>query len=407
MKDPLEETDVRLARPWVWAAGFVGLAIAYAIAFPKQFSWVVIILALPVIIFLHELGHFVTAKRSGMKVTEFFIGFGPRVWSMKRGETEYGVKAIPLGGYCRIIGMTNLEDVAPEDEPRAYRSKKFLPKVVVAGAGSAVHFTLALLLMFGVLWIHGNRQESTVTTTLAAVEAGSPADRAGLQPGDRVVSIGGTAVDSWDDVYNRLIEGKAGDVVTFGLERGGTTRTVDVTLAVIGDENRARAGIQASERIPQLSFGAAAIEAPRQVWQIGTESVKALGSMFSFSGISNYWGVLTGDEQADENQRFLSPVGAVRVGSQAAAAGWVEAAILAALINVFIGLFNLVPLLPFDGGHIAIATYERIASAIRRRPVRVDAAKLLPITGVVVAVLAFIFMSSLFLDITNPADNPF
>lgn len=407
MKDPLEETDVRLARPWVWALGFLGLGVVYAVMFPRQFSWVVIVLALPVIIFLHELGHFVTAKRAGMKVTEFFIGFGPRVWSTTRGETEYGLKAIPLGGYCRIIGMTNLEEVAPEDEPRAYRSKKFLPKVVVAGAGSAVHFTLALLLMFGVLWIHGNRQDTTITTTLAVVAPGSPAERAGMQPGDRVVAIDGTAVDSWDDVYNRLIDGKAGDVVTFGLERDGSTRTVDVTLAVIGNEDRARAGIQASEQVPQLSFAEAAVEAPQQVWEIGVESVKALGSMFSFSGIENYWGVLTGDDKADENQRFLSPVGAVRIGSQAAAAGWVEAAILAALINVFIGLFNLVPLLPFDGGHIAIATYERIASAIRRRPVRVDAAKLLPVTGVVVAVLAFIFMSSLFLDITNPADNPF
>src|SRR5207253_5246298 len=107
-----------------------------------------VIVALFVMIMLHELGHFLAANRSGMKVTEFFIGFGPRIWSIKRGETEYGVKAVLLGGYCRIIGMTNLEDVAPEDEPRAYRSKGYFARVLVAAAGPAVHFVIALVLMF-------------------------------------------------------------------------------------------------------------------------------------------------------------------------------------------------------------------------------------------------------------------
>ena len=112
-------------------------------------------------IMLHEFGHFVAAKRSGMKVTEFFVGFGPRLWSVTRGETEYGVKAIPLGGYCRIIGMTNLEEVEPEDEPRAYRNKRTGPKVLVAAAGPAVHFLIALVLMFAVLFFAGDYRSRT------------------------------------------------------------------------------------------------------------------------------------------------------------------------------------------------------------------------------------------------------
>src|SRR4029078_10341774 len=101
--------------------------------FPTQVAIVGVVLTLPLIIMLHEAAHFFAAKRGGMKVTEFFVVFGPRIWSIRRGETEYGIKAVILGGYCRIIGMTNLEEVAPEDEPRAYRSKSYIARVGVRG----------------------------------------------------------------------------------------------------------------------------------------------------------------------------------------------------------------------------------------------------------------------------------
>jgi membrane-associated protease RseP (regulator of RpoE activity) len=129
--------------------------------------------------------------------------------------------------------------------------------------------------------------------------------------------------------------------------------------------------------------------------------------MFSFSGISNYFDNIQGNQNADPNQRFLSPVGFGRVANQAVNDGWVTVLGLLIAINVFVGLFNLVPLLPFDGGHIAIATYERIASAFRGRRVQVDVAKLLPLTVVVIGVLGFIALSSIFLDISRPIQNPF
>src|SRR4051794_15833038 len=134
-------------------------------------------------IMLHELGHFLTAKRTGMKVTEFFVGFGPRIWSFTRGETEYGIKALPLGGYCKIVGMTNLEDVDPTDEQRTYRSKSYPARVLVASAGSITHFLVAGVLMFSVLAFGGR---VTTTTTIAAVESKQPAAAAGLQQGDRI-----------------------------------------------------------------------------------------------------------------------------------------------------------------------------------------------------------------------------
>jgi len=409
VKDPLEGTEVRLARPWLWVLAFVALAIFYVQVFPEQMAYVAMLLSLPAIIFLHELGHFLTAKRTGMKVTEFFVGFGPRVWSFRRGETEYGVKAVPLGGYCRIVGMTNLEEVRPEDEPRAYRSKGYGARVLVAVAGSAMHGLIALVLVFGLLTFHGDWQNRTTTLTLDEVTQGLPAYEAGLRPGDRVVAVDGQRLDDYGQLYDYLGARNDGETVTFTYERGGATYDQPVTLrqTTIDGITRVRAGIAPRGNVPKISLGEAAVKTPQVVYDIGKESVGALGKMFSLSGIRNYFGLLSGDENADETQRFLSPVGYARVGGQAVQTGFVESIMLLILINVFVGLFNLVPLLPFDGGHIALATYEKVASIVKRRPVHADAAKLLPLTAIVVGILGFIFLSSVFLDIARPADNPF
>ena len=133
-----------------------------AFLFPGAVAIVGVILALPIIIFLHELAHFVTAKRSGMKVTEFFVGFGPRLWSVQKGETEYGLKAVPLGGYCKIIGMTNLEEVRPKTSRARTARRRTARRCVVASAGSAMHFALALVLMFGVLVFAGDYHDADV-----------------------------------------------------------------------------------------------------------------------------------------------------------------------------------------------------------------------------------------------------
>jgi len=175
-------------------AALVSVAIA-AVFFPTQAGVVGVIVALFVMIMLHELGHFVVAKRSGMKVTEFFIGFGPRVWSVRKGETEYGLKAFPLGGYCRIIGMTNLEEVEPDDEQRAYRSKRFLPKLGVALAGSTMHFIIAFVLIFIVLAGSGDWfSDPHVNTVVHSVEG--PSGQAAMHPGDTIVAISAVSADA-------------------------------------------------------------------------------------------------------------------------------------------------------------------------------------------------------------------
>ena len=414
VSDPFDDVQVEKSKAILVGVAVLALIALYAILFPAQGALVAMIVAFFVIIMLHELGHLILAKRSGMKVTEYFVGFGPRLWSFKKGETEYGLKAVPLGGYCRIIGMTNLEEVAPEDEPRAYRSKSWHAKVATAAAGPAVHFIIAIVLMFTVLFFAGDYRNEHATTNLSTVTQG--AQTAGLQPGDRVVSINGSPVNSWDQVPSlinpRSHPAHAGDVVHITVERGDVLLERDVVLQKStepGNEGRIVAGIGPHTVVPHPSLVSAVTDAPRQVADVSWESVKAIGSVFSPSGISNYFRILSGNQgsNTNQNQRFVSPVGFGQLANDAVKSGWVTAFGLLIAINVFVGLFNLLPLLPFDGGHIAIASYEKVASWVRRKRVQVDVAKLMPLTVGVMAVLGFIFLSSLFLDITHPVANPF
>jgi membrane-associated protease RseP (regulator of RpoE activity) len=408
VKDPITvDTDVSPRRAVVTAIATLLLVLGLATLRPSILGTIVVIFAFLLMIMLHELGHFVMAKRAGMKVTEFFVGFGPRVWSFRRGETEYGLKAIPLGGYCRIIGMTNLEEVEPQDEPRAYRSKSYPKKFGVAVAGSTVHFIIAIVLMFSVLAFG---KLVVTTTTIGDVRSGQPAAEAGLQPGDRIQSIDAHTIRSWDDVP-KVISDRGGETVRFVVQRGEVFKSFYVKLATQDEQGNKRGfagiGTKLVKERQTSSVFEAAVKTPGKVWFIGTESVKALGKMFSPSGVTNYFHTLQGDQGAKSDERFISPVGFGRIANQAVNDGWVTVLGLLIAINVFVGLFNLVPLLPFDGGHVAIATYERLATAVKGRRVQVDVAKLMPITVAVIGVLGFIFLSSLFLDISHPIQNPF
>jgi membrane-associated protease RseP (regulator of RpoE activity) len=412
VRDPLDKVIVQSSprKAILVTVSAVLLLIAYGMVFPTQVAIVGVVLTLPIIIMLHEAAHFFAAKRAGMKVTEFFIGFGPRIWSFRRGETEYGVKAVVLGGYCRIIGMTNLEEVAPEDEPRAYRSKGYFSRVGVAFAGPAVHFLIAFVLMFAVFAIAGDVMHQRALTRLDDTSLGAKA--AGIRAGDTLVSIDGVPITQWSQVSGVVGRHDAGDVVRFVVDRNGEEITRDVTLTqtIYDDGQKAIvAGIQTTVETPQPSIVSSFVKAPAGVVTVGHEAVNALGKIFSPSGISQYFSVLSGSDKSEEanQQRFLSPVGFAQVATHAVDAGWLAVVQLLLVINVFLGLVNLVPLLPFDGGHIAIATYEQIMSTITRRRIRVDVAKLMPVAGAVLVVLLFIAVSSLFLDITHPVGNPY
>jgi membrane-associated protease RseP (regulator of RpoE activity) len=384
---------------------FLAGIIVLAFVRPRVAGIVGIFVAIIAMIMLHELGHFVMAKRAGMKVTEFFLGFGPRVWSIRRGETEYGVKAIPAGGYVRIIGMSNMDVVDPADEDRTYRSKPYRHRLGVAVAGSTVHFILAAILLFVLLAAVGLPSERPV---ISQIVPDSPAQQSNFRVGDRIVAVNGEAVNEWDDVP-RYVEAHGESELMFTVVRKGTGERLDISVrprkALTEDGKEVpRIGIAAERYLQTKSIPGAIGETftnmPRYMWTI----VKALGGIFSPDGLENYGQLLTG-EGGDNTKRFVSPVGIARVAGEAVDNGWGAVLTILFTINVFVGIFNLVPLLPLDGGHVAIATYEKIASTIKGRRVMVDVQRLMPITAAVLGILVILGLTALYLDIVRPVSG--
>ena len=392
-------------RRFIVKAAIVLAGIVFLIATkPKLAGTIGIFAAIILMIMLHELGHFVMAKRAGMKVTEFFLGFGPKLWSFQRGETEYGVKAIPAGGYVRIIGMNNLEEVDPADEERTYRSKPFRHRLGVAVAGSTMHFLLATFLLFLIFAFAG--VPSGAKPVVDQVVPDSAAEASGFAEGDRIVAINGTEIEEWEDVP-AYVQAHGEDNLAFTIERDGEEIEIPVTprMETVQGQQIPRVGIAPQQHYEKESIPSAMVRSVKDMPEFMWLTVKALGNVFSPSGLENYGNLLTGDG-GDDNGRFLSPVGVGGVAGDAVEDGWFDVLMFLASINVFVGIFNMVPLLPLDGGHVAIATYEKIASSIRGRRVQVDVRKLMPITMAVVAILVVIGISAIYLDIVDPVQVP-
>ena len=488
--------DVDSARSgWLPPAGLVGGLVA--LGYFAGVGWVIVICALVTMIFMHELGHYLTARWAGMKVTEFFIGFGPRIWSFRMGATTYGIKALWLGAYVRIIGMNSLDEVPPSEEASSFRHQSYPKRLLVLVAGPAMHFLMALAVIFVVLIIddrafnHTVAAESHDSWTLATVSVDSAASEAGLEPGDELVSVNGETLSTFDEL-GPLVSGLAGEEVPVVYRRDGVTRT---TTATVGERLTAEgaagiAGLIAYDRILAVesldtdgppSYEELAIFARRQPGQPldivfldartgapglvedaviselidprvattgffgvsaryqprGLGASEAFGASLrlvttivtdiaatiprslteGFDGAFDWLGedgpARVGAVDARELEtrrldpgitdeyRIISIYGVARLGVSATENGLVEALEMSVLVNIVLGLFNLLPLLPLDGGQVAVATYERIRSIGGRR-YRVDAAKLLPFTYVVVVVLLVITSMALIRDIVDP-----
>jgi membrane-associated protease RseP (regulator of RpoE activity) len=363
---------------------------------------------------LHEFGHFATAKAFGIKVERFFIGFGPKLWSVKRGETEYGVSAFPLGGYVRIAGMNPLEEIKPEDKPRTFKAKPAWQRAIVLAAGSITHFIVAIIIIGAILSIAGEVDPDKPTTVLEQVGSASgtrtPAERAGLKPDDRLVSVAGVSVRSWSDAQ-QAIRGHPGQQIQIVVERDG--RRLSRTAALLtcvrtssGERdcvapypNGEKTGfLGVSPRFEKVQYSVLSSIGKAASW-VGTgmkDSVVAFGKIFAPSNLNRLFQVAIGQEE----RRIEDPtsiVGIGRLSGDAARSG--DFAILflyIATFNVFIGVVNLLPLPPLDGGHLAVLTYEKIA----RRDV--DMRRLLPITAMVLTIFGMLFVLLLYSDIVNP-----
>ena len=382
-------------------------------------------LGITVSIALHEAGHMYAAKAFGMRVRRYFIGFGPTVFSFRRGETEYGLKAIPAGGFCDIAGMTALDDVTPEEAPRAFFRRPTWQRVVVLSAGSLTHFLIGMILVYALAASAGlpNLRNTAVVgqlscaanqispTALAECGPGVPsrATAAGVREGDRLVSVGGTPTPTWPDAV-AAIRASAGPTPVV-VERGGTELALTVDVA----------RVTRIDRVTGATVTVGAIGAGQQtVFTYGPLSavpatLDFTGQMFAnvWQGILSFperipalWDALAGGER-DENTP-VSVVGASIIGGDAAERGlWEYFVLLLALLNFFVGVFNLLPLLPLDGGHIAVNLYERVRDVVRARLGKspmppVDYTRLLPLTYFVILVGGAVSLLTLAADIVNP-----
>jgi membrane-associated protease RseP (regulator of RpoE activity) len=355
-----------------------------------------------VMILAHEAGHFVTARAFGIKVEEFFLGFGPRLWSVRRGETEYGIKAIPAGGYVRIAGMNPFQEPAPEDRPRTFGAKPAWQRAVVLVAGSATHFVLALLalaLFFGALGLPRARV-ARVEPTLEGNP--SPAAQAGLRPGDDVLTVDGQEVTR--DEFLAYTRSHVGREIEIVVERDGRRVSLRATplLAEVGGGRVGRLGIivESGSRLragPVEAF----VQSATFTGEMVVQSFEVLGRTFSPDGLRRFAQLLSGDRprQVDD---VASVIGAARLSGQAVAAGQIDILLgLFAVFNVFVGILNLLPLPPLDGGHLAVVAIETVT---RRK---VDVRRLVPISAAVAGVLILLMLTTLYLDVVRPLPNPF
>ena len=375
----------------------------------------IVIVALIAMVMIHELGHFVTAKWSHMKVTEYFLGFGPRLWSIRRGETEYGVKAIPLGGYVKIVGMSNTEDVDPADEARTYRQQPFHNRLMVALAGSFMHFVMAFVLIWALVVFIGEPQSNTSVAGFSPLAHGlDPAKTAGLQVGDDIISIDGRTVANGLDLQH-IIEAHAGVPLTLVVERGQPARrlTIMVTPAVVTSgtaKQPARIGIQIGTSSTTINPFHALGTAAAGIGEVAGGTLSALGKTFSPHGLTAFFDQLGNTKAADaaarNDTRPESIYGAVRTATQGAKGGAFD--LIDVLVNIIIavGLINLFPMLPLDGGHVLVAVYERVRSR-RGKRYHADVTKLAPVAGAFVLFLLVFVAAAVFLDITHPIANPF
>jgi membrane-associated protease RseP (regulator of RpoE activity) len=370
-------------------------------------------------IVIHEGGHFLAAKAFGMKSTEAFFGFGPKLWSLQRGETEYGIKAIPLGGYVRIIGMNPFEEIPTEDEERTYRAAPFWKKAVVVLAGIFSHFVVALLLLWfvGTVWgvvVFDDDGSPVRTTTVAGVSElvpgtseTTPAYESGIEASDAIVATNGTAVTTWDGFVD-FASTHGGEAVVITIERDGAAIDLNSTLVVIdrpivvdgeyvlgpdGEPMTEEVGFfgvtpeaerEAVGPIAMLGraagqFGEAIVMSVRGLWEMIIGFPKLVLSLFG------------GDDEILDTVRPVSPIGLVRI------AGPMESTLLLlAMVNIFVGVLNFVPLYPLDGGHFSVAAYEKVTG---RTP---NIERMLPVAAAVFIFLVSLGLMGVYLDIFKP-----
>jgi membrane-associated protease RseP (regulator of RpoE activity) len=390
-----------------------------------RLGWVIFVAALLISIMLHEFGHFATAKKFHMKVTQFFVGFGQTLWSTTRGETEYGVKVLPFGGFVKITGMTALEDIDPADEARSFRRQPGWQRAIVLAAGSFMHFALAFVLLvvlaIGIGLANDNSTRigtlaACVPASVSALDQGScahskgeaPARKAGVRAGDLIVAIAGKPVRTWTQLGSAIRAQPAGKPLAITVLRDGRRLVLHADPALVPGRTGSYLGIENAVQYQRLSPLRAVSYAGSTFGEVLTGSAAAVGHLPA--AIPD---LFAKDRANTPAGQVSSVVGVGGLTAQIVAAkdswrikvGYVLLIIIS--LNIFVGAFNLLPLLPLDGGHLAVVIYERARAGLARLrgrpdPGLVDMRKLVPLSVGVFAVLVGFGLLLITADIFNP-----
>jgi regulator of sigma E protease len=319
-------------------------------------SWLIVFAGLCTLIVLHEAGHFFAAKATGMRVERFFLFFGPTIWSFKRGETEYGIKSIPLGGYVKITGMNPEEEMPPEVAHRAYYRQPVWKRIVVIGAGPGVNILLGLVILFFVTLTSAVAGDQTVHS----VTPKTPAQGV-LKPGDKILAVDGSAYPKLDpderisrfreEIGSHHCPGnqqkngcRAETPVRLTIERDGLVRQVSVRPEYQAKYGQTLVGFSFDERPVDVSAGEAVDRSTGFAWLITHETVSRFARIFN----------------SKERKEISGIVGVSDVGQQTVGLGAAAALTFLAVISLSLGLINLFPFLPLDGGHIFWSLVEKV-----------------------------------------------
>ncbi|MGH2699609.1 MAG: M50 family metallopeptidase [Actinomycetota bacterium] len=387
------------------------------------------VVAILVVVMVHELGHFFSAKYFKFKATQLFVGFGPTLFSRRKGETEYGVKALPLGGFVKIVGMNPYEEIPPEDQPRSYPNKPRWQRAIVLVAGSATHWPVAFVTLliaamaFGYPTGEASNQISAVEPRAFGRE--TPAEAAGFELDDTIVSIEGEEADSWGDVRS-FIRAHPGESATFIVERDGGRETIEADLgtgivdaqtnellalapagedvgeAGAGEERVGYLGVGPQPEIQTFGFGEAIGHSGSRVWDMTKRSVIGVPQVFAQVFNGDIFEALGGEGERSAQDSPIGIVGAGRIVGESANRGeYTNILEMIAAFTIFVGLMNLLPLPPLDGGHLAVVAWE---AATKRK---VDIRKLIPVSAAVIGFFVILFVAVLYLDLARPVDLPF
>jgi len=387
------------------------------------------VISILVVVMVHEAGHFLAAKRFDFKATQFFVGFGPTLFSRTKGETEYGVKALPLGGFVKIVGMNPYEEIPPEEQHRSYPNKPRWQRAIVLLAGSATHWPVAFVILliaalaFGYPTGEPSNQISAVEPRAFGQE--TPAETAGFELDDTIVAIEGEEVTSWGEVRT-FIRANPGETATFIVERDGQRETIEAELgtgivstqtnellelapagedvgeAGDGETKVGYLGVGPQPEIESFGLGEAIVHSGERVWDMTVRSVIGVPQVFAQVFNGDIFDALGGEGERSAEDSPIGIVGAGRIVGESANAGEYTSILeMIAAFTIFVGIMNLLPLPPLDGGHLAVVAWESVTKR------KVDIRKLIPVSAAVIGFFIVLFVAILYLDLARPVDLPF